>query len=260
MSVALQSSDPPAEAAAKLLIRLGLAVLFIALPCTGIFWRGAIYVLLPVGAALILIGALLDAPRQSGRRLRDALLSPVGGAALFLTFWAGLSLLWTPFPADAAGRFLKSASTTALAVLVAVYLPQKSKPLDLYLLPAGLAVASVATLALALFGSSWFLSGFAFDETLFERSMITAIVLVWPALGILSFREHWISAAILAVLVAAVALAGFAQIALLATGAGAFTFAMAMSGPARTARVLAWLFGPLILFAPALPLLYRLVL
>ena len=260
MSVALQSSDPPAEAAAKVLIRLGLAALFVALPCTGIFWRGAIYVLLPVGATLILIGAMLDAPRHIGRRLHGALVSPVGCAALFLTFWACLSLLWTPFPEEAADRFFKSASTTVLAVLVAVYLPQKTKTLDLYLLPIGLAAASVATLALALFGSSWFLGGFEFDETLFERSMITSIVLVWPALGMLSFREHWISAAILAILVAAVALAGFAQIALLATGAGAFTFAVAMSGPARTARVLAWLFGLLIMFAPALPLIYRLAL
>ncbi len=260
MPVALPSTDPPAEAAAKVLIRLGLVALFVALPCTGIFWRGAIYVLMPVGAVLILIGAILREPRQAGRRLRGALLSPVGGAALFVAFWACLSLLWTPFPEEAIRRFFQSATATALAVLVAVYLPQKSKPLDLYLLPAGLAVASVATLALALFGSSWFLSGFEFDETLFERAMITAIVLVWPALGILSFREHWISAAILAILVAAVALAGFAQIALLATGTGAFTFAVAMSNPARTARVLAWLFGPLILFAPALPLLYRLVL
>ncbi|HUZ91067.1 MAG TPA: hypothetical protein VMU78_04090 [Methylocella sp.] len=260
MSVALQSSDPPAEAAARVLIRLGLAILFVALPCTGIFWRGAIYVLLPVGATLILLGAMLDAPRHGGRKLRGALVSPAGGAALFLAFWACLSLIWTPFPEEATDRFLKSAVTTVLAVLVAVYLPQKTKTLDLYLLPAGLAVASVATLALALFGTSWFLGGFEFDETLFERSMITAIVLVWPALGILSFREHWISAAILAVLVAAVALAGFAQIALLATGAGAFTFAVAMSGPARTARVLAWVFGSLILFAPALPFLYEIVL
>jgi hypothetical protein len=260
MSVALQSSDPPAEAAARVLIRLGLAALFVALPCTGIFWRGAIYVLLPVGATLILLGAVLDSPRHPGRTLRGALVSPAGGAALFLAFWACLSLLWTPFPEEAADRFFKSAGTTVLAVLVAVYLPQKTKTLDLYLLPAGLAVASLATLALALFGTSWFLGGFEFDETLFERSMITAIVLVWPALGILSFREHWISAAILAILAAAVALAGFAQIALLATGAGAFTFAVAMSGPARTARVLAWVFGSLILFAPALPLLYQIVL
>jgi len=231
MSVALQSIDSPAEAAAKVLIRLGLATLFVALPCTGIFWHGAIYVLLPVGATLILIGAMLDAPPHSGRRLRGALVSPAGGAALFLTFWACLSLLWTPFPEEAADRFFKSASTTVLAVMVAVYLPQKTKTFDLYLLPAGLAAASVATLVLALFGSSWFLGGFEFDETLFERSMITSIVLVWPALGILSIREHWISAAILAVLVAAVALAGSAQIALLATGAGAFTFALACPAP-----------------------------
>ncbi|HUB64270.1 MAG TPA: hypothetical protein VL996_07450 [Methylocella sp.] len=260
MSIALQSSDPPAEAAAKVLIRLGLAALFVALPCLGIFWRGAIYVLLPVGAILILLGVLLDVPKHSGRRLHSALFSPAGGAALFLTFWACLSLLWTPFPDEASGRFLKSASTTVLAVLVAVYLPEKSRTFDLYLLPAGLSAASLATLALALFDSSWFLNGFEFDETLFERSMITEIVLIWPALGILSIREHWISAAILAILVAGVALAGFAQIALLATGASAFTFAMAMSSPVRTARILAWLFGLLILFAPALPFLYRLLL
>ena len=127
MSVALQSSDPPAEAAAKVLIRLGLTALFVALPCTGIFWRGAIYVLLPVGATLILIGAVLDAPRHIGRRLHGALVSPVGCATLFLTFWACLSLLWTPFPEEAADRFFKSASTTVLAVLVAIYLPQKTK-------------------------------------------------------------------------------------------------------------------------------------
>lgn len=260
MSVALQSSDSPAEAASRLLIRLGLAALFIVMPCTGVFWRGAMYVLLPVGGALILIGAMLDGPRHGGRRLRSVLISPAGGAALFLTFWACLSLLWTPFPEEAAGRFLKSSITTFLAVLVAIYLPRKTKPFDLYLLPVGLAVASAATLVLALFGSVWFLDGFEFDETLFERSMITSIVLVWPALGVLSFREHWISAAILAVLAAAVALAGFAQIALLATGAAAFTFAVAMSGPVRTGRLLAWLFGPLILLAPLLPLLYRWIL
>lgn len=258
MSIDFQSRDSPAEAASSLLTRLGLTCLFIGLPCTGIFWRGAIYVLLPVGAALILIGAILDVPPHAGRRLHSALTSPAGSAALFLTFWACLSLLWTPFPGDASARFSKSAATTLLAVLVAVYLPQKIKAFDLYLLPAGLALASAATVTLALFGPPWFLSSFAFDETLFERSMVTAIVLVWPALGILSLREHWISAAILALLVAGVALVGFAQIALLATGAGAFTFAMAMSSPARTGRALAWLSGLLILFAPALPLLYRL--
>src|SRR3984893_18022925 len=75
MTVALRFSDTPAEASAKLLMRLGVAALFVGLPCAGIFWRGAIYVVLPVGAILILLGALLDAPPRAGRRLRDVLVS-----------------------------------------------------------------------------------------------------------------------------------------------------------------------------------------
>jgi hypothetical protein len=269
MTVALRFSDTPAEAAAKLLIRLGLAALFVGLPCAGIFWRGAIYVVLPVGAILILLGALLNAPPHAGRRLRDALVSPAGGAALLVALWAAVSVIWTPFPVDAGERFLQFAGATALAVLAAFYLPQKTKTLDFYLLPGGIALASAATLALAYFDTPWFFGGFAFDETLYERATITSIVLVWPALGLLSLREHWIAATILAVLVAGgalaglvagVALAGFARIALLSMGAGAFTFAMAMSAPAQTARFFVWLFAPLILLSPLLPLLYRLVL
>ena len=260
MTVALRVTDTPAMVSAKLLVRLGLAALFAGLPCAGIFWRGAIYVVLPVGAILILLGALLDAPPHAARRLRDVVVSPAGGAALLVALWAGVSVIWTPFPAAAGERFLQFAGATSLAVLAAVYLPPKTRTVDFYLLPGGIALASAATLALTYFDTPWFFGGFEFDETLYERATITSIVLVWPALGFLSLREHWITAAILAVLVACVALAGFAQIALLAMGAGAFTFAVAMSGPARTARFLAWLFAPLILFSPLLPVLYALVL
>ena len=127
MTVALRFSDTPAEAAAKLLIRLGLVALFAGLPCAGIFWRGAIYVVLPVGAILILLGAVLNAPPHAGRRLRDALVSPAGGAALLVASWAALSVIWTPFPVDAGERFLQFAGATSLGVLAAVYLPQKTK-------------------------------------------------------------------------------------------------------------------------------------
>ncbi|WOJ89058.1 hypothetical protein RZS28_14785 [Methylocapsa polymorpha] len=256
MSVASRSSDTPAADAAKLLMRLGLAVLMIALPCAGVVSRGAIYVLLPVGAILMLIGAMLGAPNHGPRQLRIALLSPAGATALFLTFWAGLSLIWTPFPAAAFIRFLQIVGTTFLVALVAAFAPERTKPLDLYLLPVGLVLTAAATLVLALAGPAWFWGGSEFDETLFERSVIALIVLVWPALGALSLREHWISAAGLALLVAAVALAGSAQIALAAMGAGAFAFAIAMSEPGRTARLLALILAPLILLAPALVLLY----
>jgi hypothetical protein len=257
MSASPRSSDTPVEAAAELLIRLGLGTLFIGLPCTGIFWRGAIYVLLPVGAILVLAGATLDAPAHPARRLWQALAAPPAAVALFVGVWAGLSLIWTPFPAEAGVRFLQSSAAAVLAGLASVYLPQLTKPVDFYLLPLGLALASVATIILAFFDAPWFFGGFAFDETLFERALITAIVLVWPALGLLSARENWVAAASLAILVAAVALVGFAQIALLAMGAGALIFASAMSGPARTARVLVWLVPSLLVLSPALPWLYQ---
>jgi hypothetical protein len=257
MSAALRSSDTPAEAAGKLLIRLGLSVLFLGLPCAGIFWHGAIYVLLPVGAILVLIGSLLDAPKHAGQRLLAALTAPAGATALFVGLWAGLSLVWTPFPAEAGVRFMQSSAAAILAALAAIYLPQQTKPFDLYVLPAGLALASLATIILSYFDASWFFGGFAFDETLFERALVTSIVLVWPALGLLSLREDWIAAASLAILVAAAALAGFAQIALLAMGVGAFVFATAMSAPAKTARVLAWLLASLFMLSPLLPLLYQ---
>jgi hypothetical protein len=260
MPAALRSTEWPAEAATKLLTRLGLGILFIGLPCAGIVWRGAIYVLLPVGAILILIGALVDAPRLAGRRFAGSLASPPGAAALFVAFWAGLSLIWTPFPAQAGERFLQISAAALLAALAAAYLPQRTKSIDLYLLPAGLALASAATLILTYLGPPWFFSRFEYDESLFERSMITAIILVWPALGCLSLREHWTGASVLAVLVAAVALAGFAQILLLAMGAGALAFVLAMSGPQRTARFLGWLLAALTLLSPLFPLLYKLAL
>jgi hypothetical protein len=260
MSFALRMRETPAAAAAKVLIWLGLCVLFLGLPCAGVFWRGAIYVLFPVGGMLVLTGALLDAPPRPAQRLSGALASPAGLAALFLAFWTGLSLLWTPFPADAGQRFLQAFAAASLAALAAIYLPHRTKTSELYLLPAGLALSSGAILLLAYFDPPWFFGAFSFDETLFERAMITAIVLVWPALGFLSLRENWISAALLAALAAAVALAGFAQIALLAMGAGALAFAVSMSGPAKTGRILGWVFAVLILLAPLLPFLYRLVL
>ncbi len=257
MSAAPRSSDTPAEAAAKLLIRLGLGTLFLGFPCTGTFGRGAIYFLLPGGALLVLAGSMLDAPPHPGRRLWEALATPAGAVALFLASWAGLSLVLTPFPAEASVRFLQSFAAAILASLAAVYLRPPFKPVDYYLLPLGLALSCAATIILAFFDTPWFFGGFAFDETLFERALITAIVLVWPALGLLTLRENWIAAAGLAIIVAAVALVGFAQIALLAMGAGALVFATAMSSPAKTARFLAWLMPSLVILSPVLPWFYR---
>src|SRR5215467_1758339 len=88
MSAAPRVAETPAEAAANLLIRLGLATLFVGLPCSGVFWRGAIYVLLPVGAILVLTGALLHAPVRRTPRLPEALSRPASLTAVFVGSWA----------------------------------------------------------------------------------------------------------------------------------------------------------------------------
>lgn len=253
MRLASRSHGTAADDAAKLLIRLGLAILLVGLPVAGVVSRGAIYALLPVGGISILCGAVIGAPTHGLRRLRDALLTPLGTAVVFLAAWAGLSLLWTPFPAQAGEKFFKTVAPTVLAAIVVGYLPDKTRSLDLYLLPVGVAATAVSALALVFLGPPSFWQGGGFDETLLERTVITLIVLVWPALGALALREHWITAAVLAVLVAFVALVDLARIALAAMGAGAFTFAIAMSSPNRIARALAIASAGSILLAPLLP-------
>ncbi|WP_148210541.1 hypothetical protein [Beijerinckia indica] len=259
MPVASRPHDNPATDAADLLTLLGLTILMIGLPLAGIFSKSAIYSLLPIGAVLVFLGSVLESAEHGTHHLRGVLISRGSVVGLFLVGWTSLSLLWTPFPGEASEHLLKGLGTLALVALVGIFLPSRTKPRHLSLLPIGLGLTIVAVLAMLLIGPASFRTASEFDESLFERSVLTLTVLVWPALGALALRERWISAALLAVLVAVVAIAGRAQITLAALGAGAFTFAIAMSAPAKTARVLVCLFVPLILFAPAIPLLVRLL-
>ena len=61
----------PAQEAAGLLIRLGVAVLAIGVPCGAIFSRRLIFSMVPVGAALVLLGVVLSPRRADLTRLRE---------------------------------------------------------------------------------------------------------------------------------------------------------------------------------------------
>jgi len=259
MSAAPRSHENPATEAANLLTLLGLAILMLGLPLAGLFTKTAIYLLLPIGSVLVFIGSVLESAEHHTHYLRGALLSRTTIIGLFLVAWTCLSLLWTPFPAEASEHLLKGLGTLALVILVGVFLPARTKPLHLLLLPVGLGLTLIGVGAMLFVGSDSFLTAAVFDDSLFERTVLTLIVLIWPALGALALRERWISATVLTLGVAAVTIAGHAQITLAALGAGAFTFAIAMSSPVKVSRVLVCLFVPLILFAPAIPLLIRLL-
>jgi hypothetical protein len=245
--------DPAAEAA-RLLCRLALIILMIITPAAELFSYSALYVLLPVGATILVIaGWLLSGLREL--HLGDALLTSIGLAALFLILWSGLSLAWTPFPTESGARF-SSVLSTGFAVLLAIaFLPGRTRAPNLYLLPIGVAVTAIATGLLVLFGPQSFWKGPDPDHTLAQRCLVSISILLWPALGALALRERWLLAACLALTVAAAAFAAFLQIALVAIAVGAVVYTMAVANAPRTAGVAAFLFAALVLLAPILVVL-----
>ncbi|WP_020173613.1 hypothetical protein [Methyloferula stellata] len=256
MSAVSRSFDDPAAEAAKLLNRLGLAVLVIVTPCAGLFSIQALYSLMPVGAVLILIAAVLRGDNGVARLLQ-ALRSPLGALALFIAFWSCLSLAWTVFPLPAGERFFKTFGLGLLVALAASCLPDRTKVSNLNLIPIGLFATVLATLILILVGVANFKGGSDIETSLLQRSVITLVLLIWPALGVLSLRERWMTAGALAILVAVAVIGAWARISLMAMAIGALTFAGAMSQPVWTARVAAVVFAALFAAAPVWAFLTR---
>jgi hypothetical protein len=246
--------DDPAADAGRFLCRIALIILMIVIPCAEVGSRLAIYSLLPVGAVVIIIAGLLAGVKNPLSQIVRILNSPLGLVALLLTLWAGLSLIWTPFPAEAAARFGKALGTQFVVLLAILYLPERTKPANLYLLPIGLTLAAAATIVLSLSGLFDFRQGIDPEATLAQRACMSLVMLVFPALGALSLRERWWLAAGLAVLVVAATLAAFIQVALAAFAIGALVYATALSFPSRVAKICAYSLAALVVLAPALAL------
>ena len=142
----------------------------------------------------------------------------------------------------------------ALATLVVAYLPERRARPALYLLPGGVAVTALLTLAMVVFGPPSFRGGSEFDPSLLERSVLTLVVLVWPALGALVAFGRWMLAIMLAILVADVVMVAQAPLAMAAFMLGALAFAATGETPRRVAtRRRDRLFCGLVAIAPALP-------
>ena len=247
--------EDPAADAAMLLRRLGFAILMIVLPVAALFARRALVVLAPIGIALLVIAAVLDgtarSPRQGAARLAR---SPGGAAGAILILWCALSLIWTPFKAEAAERLVNIVGTLAMAVAGSLALPDRMRSANLYLLPLGIGAAALA--------AAWFglgaLRGGVLDEIAaqnFERGLVLAVLLVWPSLAWLRSRERDLEALLLAVAVAiTVVLASF-PMPLAGLVVGAVAFALTSARPHLGVRVSALLMAALLALAPALPFL-----
>ena len=98
-------------------------------------------IVVPLGIAMLVLASVIDEGQQPLRRTLEALGRPAGLAAVFLVFWSGLSLLWTPFPSAALERLLNMAGFGFMGLAAVSALPERMRASNLYLLPLGVGLA-----------------------------------------------------------------------------------------------------------------------
>ena len=252
------TNDDPALEAGRLLTRIGLFLLFVVALIAPVIAGQTIYILLPVGAALLLMGAAV-APdrREKTGPLREFLSAPPFLAALFLAAWAAVSLNWTPFHGGPADRYWKDAGTLGLVAIACGFLPARTRICDLNLLPIGVTAAALGMIGAAAYGY-YARRSFTLEEILdgdaLARSGVGLVLIMWPACGALAMRGKWrLAAGLMLVSVAAVLLSGAQNIAPpLVAGIAVFGLS---SGRPREARLwLAPVGAATILLSPLLAL------
>ena len=244
-----RNADEPAEEASRLLLRIGVFLLFVISLIAPILARQTVYVLLPIGAALLLAAATLTPEEGSGRSMRSILRSPPCLAALLLAAWTALSLLWTPFEGPAE-RFAKITATLALVALATGFLPLRTKTSNLNLLPIGVAAATLALAAVTLLLKPQYTLDDILDVGPLGRAGLGLALLVWPAMGALAVRGRWYSAAALAAATALACYLSGAPNGIPALALGAAVFAAAFGRAPLMSVILAALMAAIVLLAP----------
>ena len=103
--------------ASRFFARIAYAVLGLGAPVGVVIHPLALFVIFPIGVALILMSAILEGPAGLTGRILRAFRVPAFVALIAGLGWATLSVLWTPYPVSAAQHALK------LALLIAATLP-----------------------------------------------------------------------------------------------------------------------------------------
>ncbi len=250
-----RSDDDLATGAANLLLRVGMIALAVVIPIAAVIHRRPLLVLMPIGAILVTIGSRMAPERRmrTPARLKSAVVSPLGVATLTLVFWAGLSLLWTPFPVLALDRFLKTAGTVLVTLAALASLPKRVRVSNSNLLPIGVAAAAAAIILTAILAPS--LIGDDPEVGTVQRATIGAIILLWPALGALATRDRIAGAGLVAISVAIATAVVWMPTAAIALVVAILAFSSAYENPERTGHALGGISAAVILAAPAIALI-----
>lgn len=244
----------PAQDAARLLGRLGFAILMIAAPLAAVGGRRALVILVPVAVVLLILAAAIESDgREPWRRAREMILTPAGGLLGFLLFWAALSLVWTPFPVEAAERFANVAGTVALALLCSASLPRRMRASNIYLLPIGVALTTVALIGSVLRPGI----GLIEEGGLAQRAALLCVLLTPAMFTWLAMRGKLLLGYAVVGLVAFAALAVQSAGLVAALAIGASVYALAMRNGTLARRIVLGVTAGLVLCAPLVPFLLR---
>jgi hypothetical protein len=232
--------------AAQLLSRIGYAVLALAAPSAVILSSRAIFVLFPIGVALLLVAAALDPVAGLPDRFRAVRDSPAAWAAVALFGWAALSVLWSPFPSSGGQMLLKIATTAIAAMFVMATAREHLRATDLYLFPIGVLLAMATILVL------WFAlqQGAELDASRIYVGGVVLVAILFPAMGGLAARGRngYTRALMVLALVYVFAIGAPATAAALLVGFAVLSFAV--SDTRRTVNDLSWLTAGLIMVSP----------
>jgi hypothetical protein len=235
--------------------RLGFAVMVALLPIAAVIMRHAVVVIAPVGAILFSMAMLIESEgREPFRRMWQLIRTQAAGLLLFLLFWAGLSLLWTPFFDDASERLLKATGVGLFAFVALASMPARMRASNLYLSPLGAGVGSLSAIiwVLTVPNAQTAIDG---EGPVLVRTALSVTLLTWPGLAWLLMRSERAFAIVLAVVAVSAALMTEPRGAVLALIAGAVAFGAFVVAPRLTIQIVQWLLALVIVAAPVLPFL-----
>ncbi len=245
--------------AAGLLRRVGFILLVVAAPLFAVLSRRGLVIVVPMGMALMMLATVVESEgREPAGRAWKSLVGPAGGLAVFLLFWAALSLLWTPFPAEALERLANLSGIGLIALLTVASVPDRMRASNLYLMPVGVGLAALCALAVGLRAGFTPLSRLPdIDQSLLERGLLLIVLLTPAGVSWLMSRDRILSAFLLVAAVTAALVVAQAYPELVALVVGAIVFAGATVAPRLFKRLGVIGLPALVLAAPALPFVLR---
>ena len=237
--------------ASQFLCRLGYAVLGLAGPAGVVLHPVAIFIIFPIGVALLSFAAALDPPGHFQGRLDSAFSSPPVYLGLAWLAWAVLSLAWTPFPGAGAEKLAEYAVWAVGLGLALGLTRDHARATDLYVFPIGLLLAMAAILV------AWIAlrHGAPVGYERIDEGGVALAALLFPVMGALAARARNGYARILMVVAFVYVFVIGSPATMMALLVGLAAMSFALSDMKRTARDLSLFAAGVIALAPLIVLI-----